>query len=91
MVIHPDPQKTLVFAGDKTGQLGIWDALAESETVKDEDGEEVLQSDVSGKSWKLQIHGLQSVSCMKVAPNNGKKVKLMKFEQIIRERSSQYL
>jgi WD40 repeat protein len=88
MTIHPDPTKTLVFAGDKFGQLGIWDALAEKD-AKIEEGEdgEVLQMDDGtrpGKNWKVRVHGQNSLSCMKVEPREGKKLFTSSYDCSIR-------
>lgn len=75
MVIHPDPTKTLVFVGDKTGQLGIWDPLAEKDDKDDEEGEE--GEDHEGKHWRIQAHGSSSVSCIKVSPSDHTKVRAL--------------
>ena len=56
MTVHPDPTKTLVFVGDKYGQLGIWDALATPDEPTDED---YLPE---GKRWRVQVRFFLLVS-----------------------------
>ena len=77
MTVHPDPAKTLVFVGDKTGSLGIWDALAPADEHAGDDGEADDEDgdDVEGKHWSLQAHGRSSISCIRVSPSDNKKVR----------------
>lgn len=78
MTIHPDPTKTLVFVGDKYGQLGIWDALA----TPDEPTEEDYLPE--GKRWRVQVHSKNSLSCMKVDPSDGRKLYTSSYDCTIR-------
>lgn len=77
MVVHPDRTKTLVFVGDKYGQLGIWDALA----TPDEENEDEI---AAGKHWRVQIHGKNSLSCQKIDPSNGKKLYTSSYDCSVR-------
>ncbi|PLW07338.1 hypothetical protein PCANC_25608 [Puccinia coronata f. sp. avenae] len=40
MTFHPDPRKSLLFVGEKTGGIAIWNALGEHGAVKSEDVED---------------------------------------------------
>lgn len=84
MTVHPDPAKTLVFVGDKTGSLGIWDALAPADEHGGDDGDQVDdddEDDSEGKHWSLQAHGRSSISCIRVSPSDNKKVQSL-FEPL---------
>lgn len=70
MAVHPEKTKDLVFVGDKRGMLGIWDATAVVDAVKDEDGEEITPKSV-GKVYKVQAHSINSISAIRVDPVNG--------------------
>ncbi|KAK8853099.1 hypothetical protein IAR55_003800 [Kwoniella newhampshirensis] len=74
MVVHPERTKTLVLAGDKYGQLGIWDALGPAtESVKTEDDTNgaTEEEEPEGRIWRVQAHARNSITCMKVDPING--------------------
>ncbi|WWC91567.1 uncharacterized protein L201_006513 [Kwoniella dendrophila CBS 6074] len=79
MIIHPEKTKTLVLVGDKSGQLGIWDALGQSaEKIKSEDDtngvegeEEEEDENFEGRVWKVQAHARSAITSMKVDPVNG--------------------
>ncbi|WVW86016.1 hypothetical protein I302_108054 [Kwoniella bestiolae CBS 10118] len=77
MVVHPMRSKTLVFVGDKSGQLGIWDALgAPEEIVKSEDDtngvkEEQEEETHEGRVWRVQAHARSAITSMKVDPVDG--------------------
>lgn len=60
MVVHPTPTKTLVFAGDKAGMLGIWDAPS----VEDD-------SPGGGDVWHVQAHARNSIPSLKIDPSGG--------------------
>lgn len=85
LTIHPDPERVLVFSGDKRGIVGVWDA-----NVRDEEAEETGESNVkrevdeddkagivrdwrsgSGKVWRMQVHQRSAISCLKMDPTKG--------------------
>ncbi|KAG8925490.1 hypothetical protein FRC02_009630 [Tulasnella sp. 418] len=72
MAYHSEKTKDLIFIGDKTGQMGIWDALAPADEVEDDDGEVSAQDGEGGKYWTLQPHwpptAKSSISCIKLDP-----------------------
>ncbi|CDZ97239.1 WD40 protein [Phaffia rhodozyma] len=89
MVVHPEPTKTLVFVGDKFGQLGIWDALADGKTENARDEVDVAEdeeneTDGQGKHWRLQLHGTNSLSCMKISPSDSTKLYTSSYDASIR-------
>ncbi|WWC71881.1 uncharacterized protein I206_105840 [Kwoniella pini CBS 10737] len=74
MVIHPEKTKTLVLVGDKSGQLGIWDALGSpEEKVKSEDDTNGIEEgeQYEGRVWRIQAHARSAITAMKVDPVNG--------------------
>ncbi|WVQ84906.1 hypothetical protein IAT38_007069 [Cryptococcus sp. DSM 104549] len=76
MTVHPEKKKTLVFVGDKYGQLGIWDALGPVVERADNDDDtngvkEEEEADTEGPVWRIQAHARNSITCMKVDPVNG--------------------
>ncbi|WVQ67137.1 uncharacterized protein L199_005332 [Kwoniella botswanensis] len=78
MVVHPEKKKTLVFVGDKSGQLGIWDALGPPEDIVNSDDDttgvkQEQQEDESyeGRVWRIQAHARSAITAMKVNPVNG--------------------
>ncbi|WVO12493.1 hypothetical protein L204_100093 [Cryptococcus depauperatus] len=74
MVVHPERSKTLVFVGDKYGQLGIWDALGppmDNPEMEDDTNGVQQDEDQEGIIWRVQAHAKNSISCMKVDPVNG--------------------
>ncbi|WWC64442.1 uncharacterized protein I303_107052 [Kwoniella dejecticola CBS 10117] len=73
MAVHPEKTKTLVLVGDKSGQLGIWDALgAPEENVKSEDDTNDAQDEEhEGRVWRIQAHARSAITAMKVDPVDG--------------------
>ncbi|KAL7415987.1 WD40-repeat-containing domain protein [Mrakia frigida] len=84
MTVHPEKTKTLVFVGDKYGQLGIWDALAPPDETPDDSDAAASKYLAEGKHWKIQVHGKSSLSCMKVDPSDGKKLYTSSYDCTIR-------
>lgn len=90
LTIHPDPERVLVFSGDKRGIVGVWDANARDEeadgtdesNVKreaDEDDKAGIVRDWrsgSGKIWRMQVHQRSAISCLKMDPTRGDTVSL---------------
>ncbi len=65
-----DQTKDVIFFGDKTGCISVWDALAPPREIVDDDGEvEVIQE---GQGWRIQFHwpadSRSSVSALKFDP-----------------------
>ena len=85
MTIHPDPERVLVFSGDKRGIVGVWDANARDEEADEVEGpgvkREVEDDDKaaivrdwrsgSGKVWRMQVHQRSAISCLKMDPMKG--------------------
>ena len=74
---HPTTDKAIVFAGDKLGNLGVFDASQKSsssnvkkeETVKTEDDEEDDEEDAKPNITTFHAH-TRTISCFQFSPNN---------------------
>ncbi|GAA5896765.1 hypothetical protein JCM5296_002996 [Sporobolomyces johnsonii] len=100
LCVHPDPTKDLVFAGDKTGHIGVWDAtdagklvqntsngsILDGEDAKmDEDEEEQEEPERSkGRFWVWQGHQQNSVSSLKFRPNETNKIYSSSYDATVR-------
>ncbi|GAA6026826.1 hypothetical protein JCM8097_005887 [Rhodosporidiobolus ruineniae] len=96
---HPDPQRDLVFAGDKTGHLSLWDCTRagmekslpeEEQKIRDgvvqngdEDEEDEREWDW-GQWWTWQGHMQNAVSSIKFRPNEYKQVYSSSYDNTIR-------
>ncbi|KAI5123334.1 hypothetical protein M0805_001759 [Coniferiporia weirii] len=89
---HPEKSKDLIFFGDKHGQLGIWDAQAPQDEVKDEDEDVAAPDDrEGGKYWRLQPHwpatSKSSISAIKLDPIDSHGVFTSAYDCTIRSTS----
>ncbi|GAA5888679.1 hypothetical protein JCM6882_009046 [Rhodosporidiobolus microsporus] len=70
LAVHPDPERALVFAGDKKGHVGVWDCTSELDSVpskassssirdgmvvEDSDGEEEWEDAQTKWVWEAHI------------------------------------
>ncbi|KAK4058898.1 hypothetical protein OIO90_000344 [Microbotryomycetes sp. JL221] len=62
MVVHPHSDKEIIFAGDKSGHVGVWDATQAG--LEDEDGDAT-----KGSYWHWKQH-YRTVSTLKFAPHD---------------------
>lgn len=72
MTFHPDPQKSLIFVGEKFGGVGIWDAFGnstvKSEDVSDEDPKSASPTNTSEVDHSHKSSGSNRASPAKVQP-----------------------
>ena len=64
MMVHPTLEKDLVFVGDKSGALGIADALAPDNEEELEDGQPFTSS------WAIRAHAKSAITCIRLNPKN---------------------
>ncbi|KDE06652.1 hypothetical protein MVLG_03003 [Microbotryum lychnidis-dioicae p1A1 Lamole] len=100
MVVHPDQTRDLVFAGDKKGHIGLWDATnagnlilaasngsirdgAKNDIEDEEDEEEVFTPD-RGNHYHWQGHLQNTVSQLKLAPNDPHKLYSSSYDCTLR-------
>ncbi|GAA5947421.1 hypothetical protein JCM3765_001671 [Sporobolomyces pararoseus] len=75
LVVHPDVTKDLVFAGDKYGNIALWDATHAGETLE---GESKPTSSIRGPSVKKEENGQEEEEGVEEeeeeeeGPSNGK-------------------
>lgn len=84
LAVHPSTSKDLVFAGDKTGHIGLWDATEAGSSVRnggigneggeDEDEEGAVERS-AGRMWYWEAHQRNAVSGLKFAPNDAGSVR----------------
>ncbi|MCO5583349.1 hypothetical protein L7F22_037259 [Adiantum nelumboides] len=82
MIVHPNPEKDLIFVADKEGSIGVWDPLAKNEN--DEEGEMN-----SGRSWSLQVHGKSPITCLRFDPISADSLFSSSYDSTIRMQSLQ--
>lgn len=79
LAVHPSETQDLVFVGDKSGRIGLWDATHAGESVPavkkeeddaDEEGGEAEEEESKGRHWVWQGHLKSTVSALKFAPND---------------------
>jgi len=61
MAFHPTPEKPLVFAGDKLGNLGLFDGSQRISDVKDEDDEVDQTSSPAITTFKLHSRTISTI------------------------------
>jgi len=69
MLVHPTLDKDLVFMGDKSGALGIADALASDEAEVNEEDQS------STTSWAIRAHAKSAITCIRLNPKNARLVR----------------
>ncbi|WFD32858.1 hypothetical protein MSPP1_003909 [Malassezia sp. CBS 17886] len=79
MLFHPTLHKDLVFVGDQTGAVGVWDALAPSSAADDALPE--------GASFPLQLFARSAVGCMRMDPTSDDHVYASSYDGSIRRLS----
>lgn len=81
MAVHPDPTRDLVFAGDKSGYISLWDCTDAGRPVEsksttknpvgddgeDDEGEAEVETSY-GRWWNWKAHRANSVSLLKFRP-----------------------
>ncbi|KAE8271754.1 hypothetical protein A4X09_0g588 [Tilletia walkeri] len=90
MAFHPTLDKDLIFAGDKEGAIGIWEPWAATDDIATDAGDDadgVDSSKASGKSWSLQAHGKDSVTCLRFDPVDAQSVYSSSYDSTIRQLS----
>ena len=65
MMVHPTPDKDLVFQGDKSGNLGVCDAMTPEADLDDDEDE---SKPVVRSSWTLNAHTRGTISCIRLSP-----------------------
>ena len=79
MAYHPSVDRDLIFMGDKEGNLGVWDALAQ------QDGGEESEDDMpAGKAWSLQAHGKSPVTCLRFDPISSESLFSSSYDSTLR-------
>ncbi|GAA5871648.1 hypothetical protein JCM8547_007108 [Rhodosporidiobolus lusitaniae] len=100
LAIHPSTDRDLVFAGDKTGHLSLWDCTDAGKDLPsvtngsirngaggadgDEDGAEEVETKQWGKWWVWQGHLQNSVSCLKFRPGDSKSIYSASYDGTLR-------
>ena len=82
MAFHPEPKKALVFAGDKMGNFGIFDASQTPEQIKNEDDEDEDVPDP--EITTLKVH-TRTISSFQVSPNNPSHILTSSYDSSIRQ------
>ncbi|KAG8718967.1 hypothetical protein FRC08_003948 [Ceratobasidium sp. 394] len=84
---HPTITKDVVFFGDKSGSLGIWDARAVLDEHEGDEGETAE----GGQYWRLQPHWPQtsksSISAIKIDPRDGHTIFTSSYDGTLRSTS----
>ncbi|BGP38127.1 hypothetical protein JCM10449v2_002054 [Rhodotorula kratochvilovae] len=100
MAVHPDPERDIIFAGDKTGHIALWDCTDAGKldhalppkSIRDgapkagDEGEEDDGPDdrVWGKWWHWKAHQDQSVSFLKFRPGERKTIYSSSYDGTLR-------
>ncbi|CAD6883867.1 unnamed protein product [Tilletia caries] len=93
MAFHPTTDKDLIFAGDKRGAIAIWEPWASTDdgAVDNDDDEEANQqvdkNMASGRSWTIQAHGQDAVTCLKFDPVDAQSLYSSSYDSTIRHLS----
>ncbi|KZS99216.1 WD40 repeat-like protein [Sistotremastrum niveocremeum HHB9708] len=91
-VYHGDKTKDLIFFGDKSGQVGIWDARAAKDEEYDDDGDIIVRDETEGgKIWRLQLHwpstSRSSISSCKLDPLDSHSIYTTSYDGTVRKMS----
>ena len=71
LVVHPSTSMDLVFAGDKTGHIGLWDATEAGAVLRNGGvGSDGVVERSEGRKWFWEAHQRNAISALKFAPNN---------------------
>ncbi|PNS14362.1 hypothetical protein CAC42_6875 [Sphaceloma murrayae] len=68
MGFHPAAEKPLVFAGDKLGNLGVFDGSQSIANIKAEDYEEVDPAEIQVSSFKIHSRTISAFQCHPTDP-----------------------
>jgi WD40 repeat protein len=83
MSFHPTPDKALVFAGDKLGSLGLFDASQPAVKNEDDDGDE-LDSDYAPAITTFKPH-TRTISTIHFTPTQPQAVYTSSYDSSIRK------
>ncbi|THW79073.1 WD repeat-containing protein [Aureobasidium pullulans] len=82
---HPTTDKALVFAGDKLGSLGLFDASQQpSATIKNEDDDESDDEEASPQITTLKIH-TRTISAFQFSPHDTNALYSASYDSSIRK------
>lgn len=72
MVFHPTQDKDLIFTGDQSGTLSIWEPLAEPsfDAAGDDGDAHDAKGLAGGTTFSLQPHGQHAIGCLRIDPLN---------------------
>lgn len=82
MAFHPEPSKAIVFAGDKMGNLGIFDASQTPEQTKIEDDEDEEEPDPQITTFKVHT---RTITSFQVSPKNPAHILTSSYDSSIRQ------
>ena len=81
MAFHPEPSKPLIFAGDKLGNLGIFDASQSGQTIKIEDDDE--EEEVEPVITSFHLH-TRTIPAFLFSSNNPSQLYSCSYDSSIR-------
>ena len=82
MAFHPEPTKPLVFAGDKWGNFGIFDASQTPEHIKSQDDDNKNGPDAQITTFKVHT---RPITAFQVSPNNAAHILTSSYDSSIRQ------
>lgn len=83
MAFHPEPSKPLVFAGDKLGNSGIFDASQPGRTVKQEDDDDDDADEIEAVITSFHLH-TRTISSFLFSPANPSQLYSCSYDSSIR-------
>lgn len=84
MGFHPNEEKPLVFAGDKLGNLGIFDGSQKIPEIKAEDDEDEEDNDAEPAITTFKIH-TRTISAFQFSPHDSNAVYSASYDSSIRK------
>ncbi|WFD01068.1 hypothetical protein MYAM1_003829 [Malassezia yamatoensis] len=85
MVYHPSLEKDLIFTGDMSGVVGVWDASATNSSEQNDEQDKDNEYDLpEGSSFTLQVHARSPVGCLRIDPQNSDQIYSSSYDASIR-------
>ena len=82
MAFHPEPSKPIVFAGDKMGNFGIFDASQTPGQIKSEDDEDSEEAKPQITTFKVHT---RTITAFQVSPSNAAHILTSSYDSSIRQ------
>ncbi|KAF1816145.1 WD repeat-containing protein [Eremomyces bilateralis CBS 781.70] len=84
LTFHPNPEKPLVFAGDKLGNLGLFDGAQERPAdikAEDDDDDEVEEAPIAVTTFKIHT---RTICAMQIGPADSNNLYTASYDSSIR-------